>query len=343
MKTLSITTLILALLFYLVDPTRACGEEVRVERSRPMMGTMVEITALGPDRDLCDRSVEQAFQEIEAVDRLMSSFKGDSQVSQLNRLAGKTWMVLDPEVLDVLEAAVLYSRLSEGAFDITVGPLLRLWGFYRDKGHLPSTQEIGQARSRVNYRDIEIDQPKGRARLKKPGMAIDLGAIAKGYAVDKAVEALKKKGIRKGLVNAGGDLYAFGRPEEKAPWLIGLQHPREREKVATVLEVEDRAVATSGNYERYFVLKGKRYTHILDPRTGWPIQGMASVTVMADSAMKADALATSVFVLGPQRGLALLNRLPGVEGIIVAEEGPGGKQLVPYFSKGLKGRVSLDF
>lgn len=343
MKAWSITTLILALLFCLGGPPPACGEEVRVERSRPMMGTMVEITALGPDHALCDRAMEQAFQEIEAVDRLMSTFKADSQVSRLNRLSGKAWVSLDPEVLEVLEAAALYSRQSEGAFDITVVPLLRLWGFYREKGHLPSPQEIDRARSRVNYRDLWIDRPRGRARLKRRGMAIDLGAIAKGYAVDEAVEALKKNGIRKGLVNAGGDLYAFGRPEEKGPWMVGLQHPREREKIATVLEIEDRAVATSGNYERYFVLKGKRYTHILNPRTGRPIQGMASVTVLADSAMKADALATSVFVLGPQKGLALVNRLPGVDAIIVAEEGPGGKQLVPYFSKGLKGRVSLGF
>lgn len=342
MKALSIIVLGLAWLSCLGGPTRACGEEVRVERSRPMMGTMVEITVLGPDRDLCDRAVEQAFQAIETVDRLMSVYKEDSQVSQLNRSAGKAWAALDPQVLDVLEAAVLYSRLSEGAFDVTVGPLLRLWGFYREKGHLPSPQEIRRVRSLVNYREIEIDRPGGRGRLKRPGMAVDLGGIAKGYAVDKAVEALKKNGIRQGMVNTG-DLYAFGESKEKGPWRIGLQHPRKRGEIATILEVEDRAVATSGNYERYFVLKGKRYAHIFDPRTGWPTQGMASVTILADRTMEAEALAVSVFVLGPQRGLGLVNRLPGVEAIIIAEVGPEGRQLVPYLSKGLQGRVSLRF
>ncbi|MBI2876287.1 MAG: FAD:protein FMN transferase [Candidatus Tectomicrobia bacterium] len=342
MKALSIILLGLAWLSCLGGPPRAGGEEVRVERSRPMMGTMVAITVLGPDRALCDRAVEQAFQKIETVDRLMSVFKEDSQVSQLNRSAGKAWVALDPPVLEVLEAAVLYARLSEGAFDITVGPLLRLWGFYREKGHLPSPQEIRRARSLVDYREIEIDRPGGRARLKRPGMAIDLGGIAKGYAVDKAVEALKKNGIQQGLVNTG-DLYAFGGSKEKGLWRIGLQHPREREKIVTLLEVADRAVATSGNYERYFVLKGKRYAHIFDPRTGWPTQGMASVTILADRTMAAEALAVSVFVLGVQKGLALVNRLPGVEAIVIAEEGPQGRQLAPYLSKGLQGRISLRF
>jgi thiamine biosynthesis lipoprotein len=174
-------------------------------------------------------------------------------------------------------------------------------------------------------------------------MAVDLGGVAKGYAVDKATEALRRNGILQGLINAGGDLYALGRPKEEDFWLIGLQHPLKNKGMAGFIQVEDQAVATSGNYEKYFLIQGKKYTHIIDPRTGWPVKGMASVTVLADSVIKADALATAVFVMGVKEGLKLLNGLPGVEGVLITEEEKNGKEeFSPFLSEGLQGKLKFE-
>lgn len=319
------------------------AQEATVQRSRPLMGTMVEITARGPDRSICSRAVEEAFQEVETIDALMSNFREDSELSRLNRRAGGSFQVFHPKLLEVLDAAFIFSRWSQGAFDVTVSPLVRLWGFYGEDRRVPSAKELRQALKLVDYRKLLLDREKGLARLREPGMSVDLGGIAKGYAVDKAVEALRRNGIRRGLVNAGGDLYALGRRTDETPWLIGLQHPQKKEETAVVLPVEDQAVATSGSYEKYFRIQGKKYTHIIDPYSGWPVQGMASVTVLADTAMKADALATAAFVLGSKGGLKLLDGLPGVEGILIAEEEGKDRKgiLVPFLSEGLQGKLKI--
>jgi len=325
------------------------SQESKVERARPMMGTMVEITVfrdtsspkeIKAGREPEEEAIELAFQAISRVDGLMSNYKADSQLSLINQQAGRDYVRVAPEVLKVINMAIGIAELSGGAFDITVAPLVQLWGFHKKSGHMPPEEEIHKFLPLVNYKNILIDQEKNRVKLKLPGMAIDLGGIAKGYAVDRAIEVLKNNGIQRALVNAGGDLFALGHPPTRKFWHLGIRHPFVPDRVVSTLQVRDQAVATSGNYENFFVLNGKRYSHILDPKTGQPIQGIASVTVLAKTALEADALATTVAVLGPQKGMDLLNSQPDTEGIIILDERNRPSYLL---SPGLEGKLSFNF
>lgn len=325
------------------------GQEDKLQRAKPIMGTMVEITTFrnrsSPKGVVAGRKTEEealelAFEAISRVDKLMSNYKADSEISLINQQAGRNYVKVEPEVLKVIRMAIKVAALSGGAFDITIAPLVELWGFHRKNGHMPPTESIQKVLPLINYKNILIDEKKRKVKLKLPGMMIDLGGIAKGYAVDQAIEALKNNGIDQALVNAGGDLYVLGHPPKRNFWHIGIRHPFVPNKTVSSLKIRDQAIATSGNYENFFVLKGKRYSHILDPKTGQPIQGIASVTALAKTAMEADALATAVSVLGPEKGIELLNNQPDVEGIIILDDPNKPGYLV---SQGLEGKLSFTF
>jgi thiamine biosynthesis lipoprotein len=296
------------------------------------MGTGVEITLVGEDEESAQKAALQAFQEIRRIEYLMSHWIESSDVTRINRSAGNDGVKVSPETIEVIKRAQEISKLSGGGFDITVGPLVQLWRKAREGGMPPEMQEVKENLNLVNFRNLKIHYG-GKVSLRKKGMNIDLGGIAKGYAVDRAFELLKGLGYRNLVVNAGGDLRVGGSKPE-GPWSIGIQHPRNPEKIMARIFVSDTALATSGDYEKFFIHQGKRYHHILNPKNGFPAEGCQSVTILHKEGITADALATAIFVLGPEKGYALCQRLEGVECLIVDKEGN------VTLSPGLKGRIS---
>lgn len=314
-----------------------------VSRSRIIMGTLVQIRTVNEsmtEKELSS-AVDKAFEVMEEIDRLMSNYKEDSDVRRVNRLKKNERMRLTPQTFDVIQRAKEFGKLTSGAFDITVEPLLGLWGFYSGGvSRLPDHDEIKKALELVGYDKIVLDKEKETIGFTKEGVRIDLGGIAKGYAVDKAIEVLKNYGIRNALVKAGGDIFANGRGNASSGWRIGVQHPRKENNLLATLELENKAVATSGDYERYFIVDNKRYSHIIDPRTGLPKSNIpASVTVIARDSTTADTLATAIFVLGPEKGIKLIEFMTGVEGMIVSDM---GGRLVIDKSKGFDKYVKLE-
>ena len=297
------------------------------------MGTVVEITLMGENEESAQKAALQAFQEIKRIEYLMSPWIESSDVNRINRSAGNDGVRVSPETVEVIKRAQEVSKLSGGGFDITVAPLVQLWRKARERGMPPEMEEVKENLNFVNFRNLRTHYG-GRVLLKKKGMAIDLGGIAKGYAVDRAFELLKGLGYRNLVVNAGGDLRVGGSKPD-GPWSIGIQHPRDPEKILARISLSDTAVATSGDYEKFFIHQGKRYHHILNPRNGFPAEGCQSVTVLHNEGVTADALATAIFVLGPEKGYALCQRLEGVECLIVDKQGKF------TFSPSLKGRISF--
>ena len=280
-----------------------------------IMDTTVEITTIPFDEEV----VKEAFNVVKEIEVLMDNYRKESEISILNRQGENR---ASPFTLEVIKKAVNFSKLTGGAFDITCKPLVDLWRRAGRETRLPLPQEIREAISLVSYKDIMLEG--NLIKFKKEGMGIDLGGIAKGYAVDKAIEILKREGINRALVNAGGDLYALGRGPQGKKWRIGIQDPRHKGKIMRVIGVEDRAVATSGDYERCFFINGKRHSHIVNPCTGMTVENVPmSVTIIAPDATTADALATGVFVLGPREGMDLINSLSDVEGMIISETDEG--------------------
>jgi thiamine biosynthesis lipoprotein len=287
------------------------------------MGTYVTITAVtdGKTDDEARGAVDAAFDEITRVDTLMSTYKPESQLSEVNRMAGVRPVRVDPELIDTVQDAVYVSRLTGGAFDPTVGPLIKLWKIGSDEAALPASEAIDRVRGLVNYTQIELDRARSTVYIKKRGMSIDLGGIAKGYASDRAVAALKARGIRGGIVACAGDLKLFGSREDHKPWSVGIQHPRDKEGLLCTLSLNDAATSTSGDYERYFMEGGVRYHHILDPKTGYPARGLISVTVLAKDSWLADAIATGLFVMGPEKAYRLSQVHPEIEVLMVTDKG----------------------
>ena len=283
------------------------------------MGTVIEITLIADDEEAANKASLQAFQEIKRIETLMSPWLDSSDVTRINRSAGKEWVQVSPETMEVIQKAQEISELSEGGFDITIGPLTELWRKAREKKTPPSIEDVKGKLDLVNFKNIGID-PEGKVLLKKKGMAIDLGGIAKGYAVDRAFELLKSLGYKNLIVNAGGDLRVGGFKNNQL-WSIGIQNPRESQKLLARISVSNTALATSGDYEKFFLYQAKRYHHIFNPKDGFPTDGCQSVTIFSKDGMTADALATAVFVLGTEKGYSLCQKLEGVDCIIVDKEG----------------------
>jgi thiamine biosynthesis lipoprotein len=305
-----------------------------IKRHRILMGTLVEISVIGDDEEKAEEAIHDAFDEMKRVETLMSGRIPGNDVSRINESAGLKPAKVSVEVLKVTQRANEISRASRGGFDISIGTLLELWGFEGNGGRLPGEDEVGRALHSVDYRAIHVDETAGTVELKRKGMRIDLGGIAKGYAVDGAFELLTSRGYRNMIVNAGGDMRVGGK-KINGPWVIGVQDPRDRSRMLATLDAEDISIATSGDYERYFELGGIRYHHLLNPFTGFPARQCRSVTILTKDALSADALATAVFVMGPQDGLRFIEAMEGVEGLIVSADG----EIV--VSEGLKGKLRL--
>lgn len=302
-----------------------------------MMGTLVKVRVFTEDSVKAYADMEAAFKEMERVSALLSNYNPTSEVSRLNACAGWGEMRVSQDLLKVLKSSVKFSQITDGAFDVTIRPVLDLWGFSEDEPTVPSREEIESRLKLVGYENISIG-PNGQVELTLEGMSIDLGGVAKGYGVDQAIEVLKSRGATRAIVDAGGDVRVLGPNPNGDRWHIGIRHPREKDGVIAVVEVDSGSVATSGDYERFFEKDGVRYHHLLNPKTGMPARESVSATVLANSAMDADILSTAAFVLGPDKGVELLNSLSGVEGVIFFEKDGG---LVRAISDGLKGRVKF--
>ncbi len=279
------------------------------------MGTFVKITVVSADMGKAESAISEAFIEIERIEKLMSAFLETSQVYQLNENAE---VEADEELKFVIKESIVYSDISEGAFDITVQPILDLYSYsFSELKRPPTDEEIEETLKLVNYNKINIDRNK---ITLQPGMKITLGGIAKGYAIDKAIESLENNGILNALVNVGGDMRAIGMKPGAELWRIALQNPRNKDDFITTIPFTNKAIATSGDYERYYS-PDKKAHHIVNPKTGTSATELISVTIIAETALKADSLATSVFVLGKEKGLELIENLGGIEGLIITEDG----------------------
>jgi thiamine biosynthesis lipoprotein len=296
------------------------------------MDTFVTITVVSNSENSAGKAIDNAFSEMERLEKLSNFFSSESEVSRINKNAGISGVRVLPDILDMLNKAIMVSEKTEGSFDVTIGPVISLYDFH--KKIKPEESVIKKNLSLVNYRYLIINRDKSTAFLKKKGMLIDLGGISKGYAADKAVETLKRNGINSGLVSIAGDIKAFGLKPDGKPWKIGIRNPRIppnpplvkggkggfSDDIMATLELKDMAISTSGDYERFFIIDGRRYHHLLSPRTGYPAQKCQSVSVITKEGAFTDAFATGVFILGPEKGIKVLEKL-GFDGIIVDSQG----------------------
>jgi thiamine biosynthesis lipoprotein len=306
-------------------------------RNFSAMGTELRFSTLTDDEEGASRAFDAAFAEVQRLEALMTTWRADSEVSQINAAAGDGKPVhVSDETLEVIEAAQRASALSGGAFDITFYAMHGVWKFDQDlEAKLPDPAELKRRRALVDYRQLIVDAKNKTVRLAKKGMGISLGGIAKGYAVDRAVAVLRKLGFKDAIVQAGGDLMCSGS-RGGAPWTAGIRDPRGgRADVFAVMRLVDHAFSTAGDYERYFILNGKRYHHIIDPKTGWPATRSRSVTIYAPNALLADALDDAVFILGWQKGIEMIERIDDVGAVVVDDKGQ------VHMSKRVAGRVQI--
>jgi thiamine biosynthesis lipoprotein len=316
------------------------GEVVEVNSGyRVVMGTFSRVIVLARSPRTAQRCLEATFEVQSRVESLMSYHREDSELSKINRYAGAGAVPVSAWTFEVLQQAVHFSRLSEGAFDVTVGPLVDLWRRAGETNVPPSPEALAEARRKVGFEKLILDEKTRTVRFAVAGMRVDLGGIAKGYAVDKSVEALQKHGALGGLVDLGGNIRCFGRPPGgQDRWRIGLQDPNVAPdefgstRPLLILALAEGSVATSGDYRRFTTVQGERQSHVLDTRTGQGARALASDTVIAADATRADALSTAVNVLGPEAGLALIERIPGAEAILIR----AGERTAPIYSRGAK-------
>lgn len=282
-----------------------------------LMDTYFRLTAPGLD----DSQKQLILNELAELDRLFNRFSPDSDISRINDNAGAP-VAVDNQTLELLSQAWNLAAKTEGYYDPTIGPLTELWGIgeTREDWHPPSRNEVAKARELVDYEQLIIHRDRGQVQLNLPGMKLDVGGIAKGYAVDRIAQLLKSWQINNALIDFGGDYYALGEHPQVRPWKLGIRHPREPSQIVALLPVQDRAVTTSGDYQRYRFYEGQRYSHLLNPFTGYPAQEPASVTVLAPTGVLADGLATAVFIMGPEKGMELVESWPGVDAVIIDQE-----------------------
>jgi thiamine biosynthesis lipoprotein len=312
------------------------GPDSAYSRTAQAMGTRISVTLWTDDEVAAAQAASAVFAEFDRVDKSMTTWLPDSDVSKINAAAGTRPVEVSAEVLGLLQKSLSIGRASDGAFDITVGAFRGLWKFDQDlDGSLPTSKAVAERRALVDYRDLVVDQAAGTAFLRRKGMSITLGGIAKGYAVDRAVAILHDRGFVDFIVQAGGDLYVSGRRGDR-PWRVGVRDPRGApDDSFALIELENGTFSTSGDYERGLVKDGKRYHHLIDPKTGFPAARSRSVTVLAKDALTADVWSTALFILGPTAGLPMVERMKDVEAVFV----DGDNQV--HVTTGLKQRLKI--
>lgn len=289
-------TIILAAVAFWSSP----GDLLRVELSDEAMGSTFTVVLYGSDQKQLEAAADAAFDEVHRLDRLLSNYQPASEWSEVNRTAGIRPVKLSAELFQLLSDCMTYSRQSDGAFDITVGPLMKVWGFYKGEGSLPRAADVTDALTRVGHRHVRLDAAARTIHFDRPGVELDPGGIGKGYAVDRMVDVLKRSGVHIALVSASGSsIYGMGAPPtEPAGWRITIRAPDDPHKTAAEVVLKDMSLSTSGSYEKFFWVEGRTYAHIIDPRTGYPARGTASVSVMAPRTIDSEAWAKPFFING---------------------------------------------
>lgn len=296
------------------------SRNVVVKRAQMHMGTLVTITAVAPDQAVAHRAIQAGFDEIKRLERLLSTWIPGSELSQVNAASGRRPVVVSRETLDLVARSMEMARLTEGGFNIAVGPAVDAWSV-TERQRIPSDEELQRLKALVDVAAIQIDMEARTIYLPHKGMKIDVGGIGKGYTADRAVEEMKKAGARGGVVALSGDINTFGALSGAAGFSVGIKHPRKEGAVIAVIDLQDEAISTAGDYERFFEREGVRYHHILDPQTLQPARACQSVTVIGKEGVLVDGLDTGIFVLGPERGMALVEQLAGVEAVIIDNQG----------------------
>jgi len=292
---------------------------LRIEDSRDAMGSTFTVVAYGGDAQQLEEGLEATFEEMYRLDRMLSNYRSSSEWSRVNRLAAEQPVAVSEELFTLLQRCVEFSRQSEGAFDISVGPLMKIWGFYRGSGRLPSKTEIAGALSKVGYQNLELDPAARTVRFRTPGVELDPGGIGKGYAVDRMIERLKAHGITSAMISAGSSsIYGLGAPPSDTGWTVKIRDPRRYTQTVAEVKLKDGSLSTSGDYEKFFEAGGKIYSHIMDPRTGYPATGVLSVSVMAPRTLDSEAWTKPFFILGRQ--WAVKNKPEGMRVFLCEDE-----------------------
>ena len=300
-------------------PAKPVPAAVQRERAQFLMGTMVTLTAVAPNEILVQAALTAGFQEIRRIEALISTWIETSDLSRVNQAAGQEPVSVSEETFALLKRALEIADYTEGGFNIAIGPAVRLWNI-PEAPRIPSDMELEIAAQYVDYHDIHLDPTRRTVLLEKPGMQIDVGGIGKGFAAEKAAAVMQEVGASGGLVAVSGDIRVFGKRADGTAWPVGIKHPRQPGEILATLDATDEAISTAGDYERAFIKDGVRYHHILDPETLQPARLCQSVTIVAPDGTTADGLDTGIFVMGPVKGMALIERL-GVGGVIVDAEG----------------------
>ncbi|MDX1412056.1 MAG: FAD:protein FMN transferase, partial [Nitrospirales bacterium] len=297
---------------------------------------VVEVTAVAPDKAVARKAASAALAEIKRLENLLSTWIPKSELSQINAAAGEHPVEVSSESMELIERALEIADLTEGGFNIAIGPAVNAWNVSKE-GRIPSFQELNTLRPLIDLSKIRLNHETRTVYLEREGMQIDIGGIGKGYAADKAAVVMEASGATAGVIAISGDIETFGRMPDNQRFVFGIQHPRkEQGQLLARIELENEAVSTAGDYQRFFEVKGVRYHHILDPITLQPSNSSQSVTVIAKEGVVADGLDTGIFVMGPEKGMALIERLLGVEGVIVDGNGK------VFVSSGLKERLQME-
>jgi FAD:protein FMN transferase len=330
-----ISVTVVFIIFSVIFTSCASEKMDPVERQDFHMGTVISQKSFGSKAQKALEEVDARMIEIE--NRMTINAPG-SETDKLNNQAGKSEVKLSPDVIHVLSVAKKYAELSDGAFDVTVGPLVQAWGIFTDHARIPEQNEIDELKKLVGNNGLTVDEKNNTAKLAREGQIADLGGIAKGYAGDEAIRIYKENGLKAAYVNLGGNVVVMGKKPDGTEWNVGVQNPRGvNGQIVGILKVSDKAVVSSGDYERFFEQDGKRYHHIIDPKTGYPSESdLMGTTIVTESSTVADALSTSTFVLGLEKGMKLVENLKGVEALFITKD----KKI--YITPGLKDKFTLD-
>lgn len=298
-----------------------CNPSLHVyKRSQLLMGTIVEITVSAKDEQTADTAITAAFKEIARLETIMSTYKPESDISMVNSAAGLHPVKVHKDLILAVKKSLQFADLSGGAFNIAIGPAIDLWNVTESE-NIPTPAQLAVIRPLIDYKNVIVNEKDGTIFLAKKGMKINLGGIGKGVAADYAHNVLKSHGINSGIIAVAGDLHAIGTKPDGSKWTIGITHPRKKDSTVAKVHLTDMSISTSGDYERFFIKNGIRYHHILSPETLYPSRGFQSVSVLAKDSTTTDALSTAIFAMGPDAGMKLIERLKGVEAVIVRDDG----------------------
>ncbi len=282
------------------------------------MGNRFQLTAVNESEPLAKTAIDAGIREIQRIEKLLTTYNEESETALINRNAGIQPVKISPETFHLIERSKKISEITQGAFDITYGSVdKRLWNFDADMRTLPDVRTASKMVRLINYRNIQLDRQDYSVMLKEKGMRIGFGGIGKGYAAEKAKRVMKENGMESGIVNASGDMTTWGLQPDGKPWTIGIADPNAKDKIFSYMNITDMAVATSGNYEKFILVNGQKYSHTINPKTGLPIRGIKSVTIISTNAEVADAMATPVMIMGIRAGLDMINQINNVEAIVV--------------------------